>query len=362
MQNLQKDRSLRENVQTEMPPRPTQRPPTRTNIQSRGTTSTDQNNNHQQNTRNIKTTSTDDISQAESNNSEENESIDPESTCYMREMMDDWNTVNLVKWNWSQTKINKINQNQMGEYWLETHSGKSKIHWLVDTGSPRSFVSQTTANSLINKLGKEIQNYASKVGEFRCFNNNKIKIISPLKIHLSSGNSNAQNCEKQVVPHNTLNLLGRDILQKLGIHLAQTKQGEKIINFIKSEQQKITHNGFKNFAHLCTRLGKSKNHIAKTTFKQYFKPTQHKGRRVPIHLIDKVEKELRKLIEDKQIFKLEKCSDEYFISPVVITVKSDNSIKTALDSNELNEAIHKNKYQMQSIDHLMDTISKKKVN
>ena len=106
-------------------------------------------------------------------------------------------------------------------------------------------------------------------------------------------------------------------------------------------------------------MRKSKNHIAKSTIKQYFKPKQHKGRRVHIHLIDKVEKELKKLFEDKQIIKLEKCSDEYFLSPVVITVKSDNSIKIALDSKELNDAIHKNKYQMQSIDHLMDTISKK---
>ena len=104
-----------------------------------------------------------------------------------------------------------------------------------------------------------------------------------------------------------MNLLGRDILQKLGIQLSQTKKGEKITNFIKTEQQKITQKIFKNFPHLCSRFGKSKNHIAKSTFKQYFKPTQHKGRRVPIHLIDKVEKELKKLIEDKQIIKLEKC-------------------------------------------------------
>ena len=51
--------------------------------------------------------------------------------------------------------------------------------------------------------------------------------------------------------------------------------------------------------------------------------------------------------------------NELFKGPVVITVKIDNSIKLALDSKELNDAIHKNKYQMQSIDHLMDTISKK---
>ena len=346
----------------EMPPRPTQKPSIRNNIQNRSTISTNQNNNYNPNSRrvrNIKTTSTEDLSNAGSNKSEEDESIDPESACYIREMMEDWNTINLVKWDWKQTRVNKINKTQMGEYWLETQSGKSKIHWLVDTGSPRSFISQQTANTLINKLGKKIQNKAPKIGEFRCFNNNKIKIISTLNIHLSSGNSVAKDCEILVVPHNTVNLLGRDILQKLGIHLTQTKQGEKTVNFINPDQKQITQKIFKNFPHLCTRLGKSKNHIAKSTFKQYFKPTQHKGRRVPIHLIDKVEKELRKLIEDKQIIKLEKCSDEYFISPVVITVKSHNSIKIALDSKELNEAIHKNKYQMQSIDYLMDTISKK---
>ena len=107
-------------------------------------------------------------------------------------------------------------------------------------------------------------------------------------------------------------------------------------------------------------MGRSKNHIAKSTFKHYFKPTQQKGRRVPLHFIDKVENELKKLIDDKQIIKLEKRSDEYFLSPVVITVKNDNTIKIALDSKELNDAIHKNKYQMQSINHLKDTISKNK--
>ena len=78
-----------------------------------------------------------------------------------------------------------------------------------------------------------------------------------------------------------------------------------------------------------------------------------------MNLVDKVEKELKKLIDDKQIINLEKCSDEYFICPVVITVKNDNTIKLALNSKKLNDAINKNKYQMQSIDHLMDAISKK---
>ena len=97
--------------------------------------------------------------------------------------------------------------------------------------------------------------------------------------------------------------------------------------------------------------------MAKSTFKENFIPTQHKGRRVPLHLLERVEQELEKLIEDKQIMRLEKCSDEYFISRVEITVKKDKSVKIALDSKELNDALHKNKYQMQSIDHLIDAVA-----
>ena len=85
-------------------------------------------------------------------------------------------------------------------------------------------------------------------------------------------------------------------------------------------------------------------------------PTQHKGRRVPLHLAEKIEMELQKLIDDNQNICLEKCPDNLFISLVVITVKKEKTLKMALDSKELNKAIHKNKYQVQSIDHITDSL------
>ena len=97
--------------------------------------------------------------------------------------------------------------------------------------------------------------------------------------------------------------------------------------------------------------------MAKSTFNENSKPTQHKGIRVPLHLLERIEKELENPIEDKQIMRLEKCSDEYFISPVLITVKKDKSIKKALDSKKLNDAIHENKCQKQSIDNLIDSVA-----
>ena len=51
----------------------------------------------------------------------------------------------------------------------------------------------------------------------------------------------------------------------------------------------------------------------------------------------------------KDIIKLQECSDKYFVSPIVITVKKDGSTKLALESRELNKQVHKNKYQISQI-------------
>ena len=62
-------------------------------------------------------------------------------------------------------------------------------------------------------------------------------------------------------------------------------------------------------------------------------------------------------MNEGHIVKLQECSDKFFVSPIVITVKKDGSIKLALESRELNKQVHKNKYQMPNIDELVDGIS-----
>ena len=81
---------------------------------------------------------------------------------------------------------------------------------------------------------------------------------------------------------------------------------------------------------------------------------QQRGRRVPIHIQEKVENEIRSLIDQDHIIRLHKCSDQQFISPIVITVKKDQSIKLAMDSKQINKSIHKNKYHMPNIEVLLD--------
>ena len=113
----------------------------------------------------------------------------------------------------------------------------------------------------------------------------------------------------------------------------------------------------KEFLELISRIGKSKNHTVNSKFRKNYRVAHQKGIKVAIHLQQKVKIELEKLLNEGHIEKLKNCSDQFFISPIVITVKKDQSIKIALDSKILNKAIHKNKYQMPNIDSLIQTIS-----
>ena len=98
---------------------------------------------------------------------------------------------------------------------------------------------------------------------------------------------------------------------------------------------------FRGCENLCMRIGKAKNHVMKTQFIPDVTPIQQKGRRIPIHLHERVENELNKLINQKHIINLEKCSEKKFISPIVIT-KKEQTVKLALDSKK-NEQVHSQK-------------------
>ena len=152
--------------------------------------------------------------------------------------------------------------------------------------------------------------------------------------------------------------MGSDILLKLGITLtANRKSGRKVLQVIESlTETNVIEWMSKKYPQLSTRIGKSNNHIAKLILKENYAPIHQKGKRVPLHILEKVEKTQKKLIDEKQIVKLDKCSDENF-SRVVKTAKVDKSIKITPGLNRLKDAIHKNKQQKESIDHLINEVA-----
>ena len=138
--------------------------------------------------------------------------------------------------------------------------------------------------------GVLLQQYTSQT-KYKCFNNNNIKIEGEMNLTLQSGSWTAQNCKILVVVHKTNNLMDKDVLQKLGISLHQkpNKSPGNQINSISSieTEKNIIKWIYNKYPYLCTRLGKSKNHVTKSVFKQNHSPIQQKGRRVPLHLLEK---------------------------------------------------------------------------
>ena len=53
------------------------------------------------------------------------------------------------------------------------------------------------------------------------------------------------------------------------------------------------------FTELISRIGRPNNHVAISKFHKEFQPRHQKGRRIPINLHDKVNNELKKLLDQK---------------------------------------------------------------
>ena len=97
------------------------------------------------------------------------------------------------------------------------------------------------------------------------------------------------------------------------------------------------------------RQGISKNHILSSKFKYPLCPIQEQGRKIPIHIQEKLEKDIKKLLTEGHITKLDKCTSDCFIASTVITVKKDKQ--------PINRQLFQNKYQMPNVDEIIDGVN-----
>ena len=187
-----------------------------------------------------------------------------------------------------------------------------------------------------------------------------INIFGRVRVRIRSKGWDASDQKLFITEGAEKNLLGNDILPNLGIvvlqkqpppngsELRRTQKGSpigidvnqtKFASDIKPDQNQETPSQSefktyisKQFSDLIKRTGNSKNFIVNTYFNEPIKPIQVKGKRIPIHLLPKVKLCIDQLLRDGHIKKLSRCSEDCFISPIVITAKRDGSIKLALNS------------------------------
>ena len=145
-------------------------------------------------------------------------------------------------------------------------------------------------------------------------------------------------------------------MKKLGITLDTGRTGPQINHVTEDPDITFLKRKFKKLFH--------ENHTVeglevKILLKEDARLIQQKVRPIPIHLQQSVEKEINKLTKQGHIEKANNIDENCFVSPAVITVKKDKSVKIALDSRKLNEITIKRKAQMPNMEELISRISRK---
>ena len=145
-----------------------------------------------------------------------------------------------------------------------------------------------------------------------------------------------------------------DWLDKLEIGL-QGNTNTNIIRHIETDErrQKIVN----EYEDLFKNNHTIKDLAIDIQLKKDTKPIQQKGRPVSIHFQKTVNKALEKQIESGHLEKADNTAKNCYVSPAVITIKKNKSVKRALDSRKLNEAYLKRKATMPNMEELISKIS-----
>ena len=147
-----------------------------------------------------------------------------------------------------------------------------------------------------------------------------------------------------------------DWLDELEIGLQGSKKTNDIRHVEEDERRKKIVNEHED---LFKNIHSIKNLTIDIQLKKDVKPIQQKGQPVPIPFQKNVRKELEKLIDSGHLEKADNTTENCFISPAVITIKKDKSVKIALDSRKPNEACIKRKAAMPNMEELISKISAK---
>ena len=207
--------------------------------------------------------------------------------------------------------------------------------FIIDTGSP---ISLMPPDERITK-STEIQKITNR---YQGVNKNEVKFRGKIPVNVEYENNKLIIKEKIII-------LGMDWMKKFKltiskIQLADNNQSEREKKFIKFPD-----------------LFGNNETIKVTVMNIQLKPghylVKQKARPIPLHLQEDVGRELEKLIKSGNLEKIKDVDEDCFVSPVVITVKSDKSVKIALDSRKLNDSCIKMRPHMPNMEELLNQIS-----
>ena len=239
---------------------------------------------------------------------------------------DDWspNTIHSVNQKIHSTR--KIKRNGPEFFTITALVNNRPIKFIIDSGSPVTLIPKSQFNGItpVRPIGTE----------YRDENDNRIKFEGKTTASVEI-NGKRNDLEILITTKKINPPLGLDWMEKLGITLDTAKIGPQLNNVTEDPDITTLEKNSKKFKIF------NENHTVngvevKIQLKDDSKLIQQKGRPIPIHSQQSVGKEINKLMRQRHIEKANNIDENCFVSPAVITVKKDKSVKFALDSRKLN--------------------------
>ena len=131
-------------------------------------------------------------------------------------------------------KNNTYQQIRQERISAKNKTNDKSLDQLADTGSPKNFVITKTAYELRNIKRETMKPPEKSLREFRCFSKYKIDIKRKIQLEFYSRSSSAQRWTVFLVVINRINIMRRNIIDKIGLHLTmspwQPKAESKLFN------------------------------------------------------------------------------------------------------------------------------------
>ena len=241
-----------------------------------------------------------------------------------------------------------------------------KFQAIIDTGSLVSIFAIDELERIIGKYWVVVREMIDDE-RYVDFNRRPLPLLGYMFVSIRVGKTRMSKARVLVAKKGAKSIVGRDWLTALKYKIEQPMtRGESIVISISCESAnpeiKLSPEANQlvgEFPNMFKRRGRVNNYKIKIDMKDGTRVTQPKVRRIPLKLQDQVDKEIKQLLEQGHIEKVDTIKDDVFIQPVVITVKRDRSVKIALDARALNNSIAKDKYQMPNLESLMDMTAEK---
>ena len=214
--------------------------------------------------------------------------------------------------------------------------------FIVDTGSPYSIM--PADENILKKT--EMQKIKHR---YQDVNKNEIKFRGQIPTDIEYEN-NKQKMQIVITERDDITpLLGMDWMKKFNLTIRNIQTDENN----QSEKKPV----IEKFSDLFKNNTTIKDAEINIQLKPGHYPVKQKARPIPLNLQEKVGKEPENLMKTGHLEKVKHVDEDCFVSPVVITVKNDKSVKIALDSRKLNDSCIKIRPHMPNMEELLNQIS-----